>query len=91
MRAQGILSGIALAGLVIALGGSASAHHPRGVTRHHAHGVVYPAYPRQAYYWQYGPRPPLQALGGYCPPPRIIPHNRDADNARDVDDGEYCE
>jgi hypothetical protein len=58
---------------------------------------VYPAYPRQAYYWQngtspsYSSRPPLQSLGGYCPPPRLIPHNRDADNARDVDDGEYCD
>ena len=98
MRTGLILWSLALIGLVGLPGGSASAHHTHGATRHHVHGVVvHPAYPRQAYYWQnevlpsYSQRPALQSLGGYCPPPRLIPHNRAADNAHDVDVGEYCD
>jgi hypothetical protein len=98
MRALRILRNFALIGLGVGLGiglslsgNSASAHHTHGATRHHAHRIVYPAYPRQAYYWQNGVRPPLQSLGSYCPPPRLIPHNRAADNAHDVDVGEYCD
>jgi len=99
MRVRRILWSLALTGLGVGLGigfglpgSSASVHHAHRATWHHVHGVVVqPAYLRQAYYWQNGVRPPLRALGGYCPPPRIIPRNRDSENARYVDDGEYCD
>jgi hypothetical protein len=89
MRTQRILLSLALIGLGLSAS-SASAHHTRGASRHqHAPRVVQPW---QADDRQNGPqRPALQSYGSYCPPPRPVPRNRDADNDGYVDQGEYCD